>query len=223
MKNHPYCFWKLDIKKGIHKEAQSKKTPDGNKKYKSQKAIRRSSKIKLQKNKGEDEAIKQFLINSQIELKHIEIEYTEVDELQKGCTDQCFGDVLFYSELKRLNHPENQSKVSAKKKYINKFCTVSKTDFRCYQSEESFLSSEDPISVIEFSKMNLVSMIIFKIDKNFEYKFSTKLQFIRKKALYYFIIMYSNELRQNNYEIFASEDKEIIHKWISIINYCIDH
>ena len=78
-----------------------------------------SSKIKLQKNKGEDEAIKQFLINSQIELKHIEIEYTEVDELQKGCTDQCFGDVLFYSELKRLNHPENQSKVSAKKKYIN--------------------------------------------------------------------------------------------------------
>ena len=35
--------------------------------------------------------------------------------------------------------------------------------------------------------------------------------------------MYSNELRQNNYEIFASEDKEIIHKWISIINYCIEH
>ena len=24
MKNHPHCFWKLDIKKGIHKEALEK-------------------------------------------------------------------------------------------------------------------------------------------------------------------------------------------------------
>lgn len=101
---------------------KSKKTADGNKKYKSQKAIRRSNKIKLQKNKEEDEEIVQFLMKSQIELKPIQTEYTEVDEMQNGCTDQCFGDVLFYSDLKRLSHPENQSKVSAKKKYINKFC-----------------------------------------------------------------------------------------------------
>ena len=39
--------------------------------------------------------------------------------------------------------------------------------------------------------------------------------------LYNFIIIYSTEYG-DNYEIFASENEDIVNKWVAVINYFID-
>ena len=68
-------------------------------------------------------------------------------------------------------------------------------------------------------------MISFNTDKtvnDYTYKFSVKLKYIKKKNRTNFIIVYSDENNKDDYEIIASDNEEIVIRWVSLINYCID-
>lgn len=140
-------------------------------------------------------------------------------------------DVIFYSELQKLNHNDNLSK-GYNRKYITRFCAVSKKEFKYFQSKEKFITLQKPINIIDFSMMKKVSLIDFEDDeknkiltkknlKNFDLKVNSK---DKKPILHNFIIMFTTNLDEqfNNYEIFASENEEFANKWVSVINYFID-
>ena len=68
-------------------------------------------------------------------------------------------------------------------------------------------------------------MISFNTDKtvnDYTYKFSVKLKYIKKKNRTNFIIVYSDENNKDDYEIIASDNEEIVIRWVSLINYGID-
>lgn len=180
-----------------------------------------------------DTASKNFLEHHKIILKDTvqqdEMNLSNVIE-KVSLMNNLLDDVIFYSELQKLNHNDNFSK-GYNRKYITRFCAVSKKEFKYFQSKEKFITLQKPINMINFSMMKKVSLIDFedeekkkilnkKNSKNFDLKAGSK----GKKPLYNFIIMYSTNLEEqfNNYEIFASENEEIANKWVSVINYFID-
>ena len=91
--------------------------------------------------------------------------------------------------------------------------------------KEKFISLQNPIISIEIAKIKKVSVISFNTDKtvnDYTYKFSVKLKYIKKKNRTNFIIVYSDENNKDDYEIIASDNEEIVIRWVSLINYCID-
>ncbi len=48
------------------------------------------------------------------------------------------------------------------------------------------------------------------------------MKYIKKKNRTNFIIVYSDENKKDDYEIIASDNEEIVIRWVSLINYCID-
>ena len=97
-----------------------------------------------------------------------------------------------------------------------------KNIFKLYHTKEKFISLQNPIISIEIAKIKKVSVISFNTDKtvnDYTYKFSVKLKYIKKKNL---TIVYSDENNKDDYEIIASDNEEIVIRWVSLINYCID-
>ena len=91
--------------------------------------------------------------------------------------------------------------------------------------KEKFISLRNPIISIEIAKIKKVSVISFNTDKtvnDYTYKFSVKLKYLKKKNRTNFIIVYSDENNKDDYEIIASDNEEIVIRWVSLINYCID-
>lgn len=102
---------------------------------------------------------------------------------------------------------------------------MTKNVFKIYHTKEKFISLQNPIVSIEIAKIKKVSMISFNTDKtvnDYTYKFPVKLKYIKKKNRTNFIIVFSNEGNKDGYEIIASDNEEIVIRWVSLINYCID-
>ena len=100
-----------------------------------------------------------------------------------------------------------------------------KNIFKLYHTKEKFISLQNPIISIEIAKIKKVSVISFNTDKtvnDYTYKFSVKLKYIKKKNRTNFIIVYSDENNKDDYEIIASDNEEIVIRWVSLINDCID-
>ena len=136
-------------------------------------------------------------------------------------------DVLYYSELYKLNHNDNLSKPN-NRKYISRFCVITKTSFKYFSSREKFITLQKPILSINLSQIKQVSLFQFEndipISKPVHPHPHQPKQFIinnnvnkKLKTFHNFILLYDNV-----FEVFASENQEISNKFVSIINYYIN-
>ena len=174
----------------------------------------------------EDPTMKSFFDHHKMHMKQ-SIQTEEDVDLSKvidkiSLHNTFLDDVLLYSDLLKLIHNDNLSKPN-NRKYTSRFCAVTKTEFKYYQTKENFITLQKAVNEIEFTAMKKVSLITFENDGNItdnSKKFSIK-STKKNKVLYNFIIIYSTEYG-DNYEIFASENEEIVNKWVAVINYFID-
>ena len=136
-------------------------------------------------------------------------------------------DVLYYSELYKLNHNDNLSKPN-NRKYISRFCVITKTSFKYFASREKFITLQKPILSIDLSQIKQVSLFQFENEipttKPTQSLTHHHKQFMinnnpnRKLKIFYNFILLYDDL----FEIFASENQEISNKFVSIINYYIN-
>ena len=174
----------------------------------------------------EDPAMKSFFDHHKMHMKQ-SIQTGEDVDLSKvidkiSLHNTFLDDVLLYSDLLKLIHNDNLSKPN-NRKYTSRFCAVTKTEFKYYQTKENFITLQKAVNEIEFTAMKKVSLITFENDSTISdnsKKFGMK-NTKKNKCLYNFIIIYSTEYG-DNYEIFASENEEIVNKWVAVINYFID-
>ena len=136
-------------------------------------------------------------------------------------------DVLYYSELYKLNHNDNLSKPN-NRKYISRFCVITKTSFKYFASREKFITLQKPILSIDLTHIRQVSLFQFENDiptaKPTQPPAQHHKQFMvnnnphkKLKIFYNFILLYDDL-----FEVFASENQEISNKFVSIINYYIN-
>ena len=169
----------------------------------------------------QEDTLLQFLNHHQIQL--IESNFNLLQKMNLSM-NPLYEDVFYYGDVQKLNHCDDLSKVSSRK-YVNRFCAMTKNIFKLYHTKEKFISLQNPIISIEIAKIKKVSVISFNTDKtvnDYTYKFSVKLKYIKKKNRTNFIIVYSDENNKDDYEIIASDNEEIVIRWVSLINYCID-
>ena len=169
----------------------------------------------------QEDTLLQFLNHHQIQL--IESNFNLLQKMNLSM-NPLYEDVFYYGDVQKLNHCDDLSKVSSRK-YVNRFCAMTKNIFKLYHTKEKFISLQNPIISIEIAKIKKVSVISFNTDKtvnDYTYKFSVKLKYLKKKNRTNFIIVYSDENNKDDYEIIASDNEEIVIRWVSLINYCID-
>lgn len=66
-------------------------------------------------------------------------------------------EVLFQSSLKKVINKANSSII-----YSERFCTITKMEFRCYKSKEQFLTLQKPIQVIPFFEIIDICLVNIK-------------------------------------------------------------
>ena len=172
----------------------------------------------------QEDTLLQFLNHHQIQLIESNFNLFDLPQKMNLSLNPLYEDVFYYGDVQKLNHCDDLSKVSSRK-YVNRFCAMTKNIFKLYHTKEKFISLQNPIISIEIAKIKKVSVISFNTDKtvnDYTYKFSVKLKYIKKKNRTNFIIVYSDENNKDDYEIIASDNEEIVIRWVSLINYCID-
>ena len=114
-------------------------------------------------------------------------------------------DAFFYSDLMKIHFSD-----CINKQCLNRFCSTTKSEFRIYNSKEKYITLQNPMEIIKYEDMKKACYIDFDNKNKIEKKKN-------KKNKKYFLIY----LKEEKFEIFASEKEEIIIKWVSIINYFI--
>lgn len=110
---------------------------------------------------------------------------------------------LFHSELKKLQYGDVTSK--NKVKYSSKFCVITKREFRSYVSKEKFIMLHKPTVKILLKEIKTVTLVV--IEGEF------------KCNIFYFMMTFN---KKDTYEVYGSENEEIINKWVVVLNYMIN-
>ena len=145
--------------------------------------------------------------------------------------------VVLYSELNKINTVNSNFKSPHKRKYILRFCTLTSTEFAYYQTKEKFITLQNPIKSISYSDMKDVFQFTFKNDEQLNntstttteakrtHKFKTSLPTNKQPLHYHFMIVYTTYTHckeELQYEIFSSENTDIVHRFVSTITYYIN-
>ena len=103
------------------------------------------------------------------------------------------------------------------KKYIERYWTCHKLELRIYTSKQKFLNSQIPLHVHKYNKMKRACLVDF--DSNRKSNTFETPAFKKKHDPSNFMIYFKNE----SFEVFGSENEELIEKWVTIINYFIEN
>ena len=127
--------------------------------------------------------------------------------------NEFMDDSFFYTELNKINFSGSNL---ITKQILKRFCSSTKTEFRIYNSKEKFITLQNPMKVIKYKDIKKACYVEF--EKMFSHlKNGLENEGNEKKDYFYFLIYLNNE----KFEIFSSENENIIIKWVSIINYFI--
>ena len=144
--------------------------------------------------------------------------------------------VVLYSELNKINITNSNIKSPHNRKYILRFCTLTSTEFAYYQTKEKFITLQNPVKSISYSDMKDVFQFTFKNDEQqnntsstttteAKHKFKTSLPTNKQPLHYHFMIVYTTYKHckeELQYEIFSSENTDIVHRFVSTITYYIN-
>ena len=142
--------------------------------------------------------------------------------------------VVLYSEMKKIHTTNSNFKSQHNRKYILRFCTITSTEFAYYQTKEKFITLQNPIKSISYCDIKDVFQFTFKNDEQInnttnedkhKNKFKTSLPTCKQPLHYHFMIVYTtytNCKEELQYEIFSSENSEIVHRFVSTITYYIN-
>ena len=142
--------------------------------------------------------------------------------------------VVLYSELKKIHSANSNLKSPHNCKYILRFCTLTSTEFEYYQTKEKFITLQNPLKSISYSDMKDVFQFTFKNDEQVnnatnedkhKNKFKISLPTCKQPLNYHFMIVYTTYTHckeELQYEIFSSENADIVHRFVSTITYYIN-
>ena len=140
--------------------------------------------------------------------------------------------VVLYSELNKIHTANSNFKSPHNRKYILRFCTLTSTEFAYYQTKEKFITLQNPVKSISYSDMKDVFQFTFKNDEQLtntstqpKHKFKTSLPISKHPLHYHFMIVYTTYTHckeELQYEIFSSENTDIVHRFVSTITYYIN-
>ena len=143
------------------------------------------------------------------------IEYDDVNSLIEciKLVNDFMDDSFFYSELNKIKF---LGSILITKQILKRFCSSTKTEFRIYNSKEKFITLQNPMKVIKYKDIKKACYVEFK-KMNSNLKNGLESERNEKKDFFYFLIY----LKNGKFEIFSSENKNNIIKWVSIINFFI--
>lgn len=135
-----------------------------------------------------------------------------------------FKNVIFYSELKKVIN------ITDRIIYANRFCVLTKDEFKCYKSKEEFVVVQSPLLTIplySIKNVNIISMnrkgILKTKNTHFGIKYNKTSQNESESAESSLNIGTINgEDQQVDVEFFGSEESDLIKKWIHEIKTWMD-
>ena len=135
--------------------------------------------------------------------------------------------VILYSELKKIHTTNLNFKSQHNRKYILRFCVLTSTEFAYYQTKEKFITLQNPLKSISYSDMKDVFQFTFQSDEQTtESKTKFKPALSTYKPLHFhFMLVYTtntNCKKELQYDIFSSDNTDIVHRFVSTITYYIN-
>ena len=135
-----------------------------------------------------------------------------------------FKNVKFYSELKKVIN------ITDRIIYANRFCVLTKDEFKCYKSKEEFVVVQNPLLTIplySIKNVNIISMNRKGVVKNKNTHFGIKYNKTSQNESESVesslnIDMINGEDQQVDVEFFGSEESDLIKKWIHEIKNWMD-
>ena len=133
------------------------------------------------------------------------------------------NNIILASDLERLINNKEKNIIS----YSNRFCVITKNNFSYYSSKESFIRLKPPLFFINNNEIiriektvindyinNYYFCIIFNINQD-------NIDLINNINTFYIENNNENNIKEAMIG-FKSEDKNLINKWITILNYFIN-
>ena len=153
---------KLNVSKSVSKLSISRN--NSNKNIQKNNNYNFQSKIVSNSKSIEEDTLLQFLNHHQIQLIENNFNLFNLPQKMNLSMNPLYEDVIYYGDVQKLNHCDDLSKVSSRR-YVNRFCAMTKNLFKIYHTKEKFISLQNPIISIEIAKIKKVSLISFNTDK----------------------------------------------------------
>ena len=157
---------------------------------------------------------KNFLNSHHLFLRNLTTEFKIYNLINVKLLNSSNDEILFQSEMDKILF--SGEKIISKK-YIERYWTCHKIELRIYTSKQKFINSQIPIHVYKFNKMKRACLVDF--DNNRKSNTFDTPAFKKKHDPCNFMIYFKNE----SFEVFGSENEELIEKWVTIINYFIEN
>jgi hypothetical protein len=157
---------------------------------------------------------KNFLNSHHLFLRNLTTEFKIYNLINVKLLNSSNDEILFQSEMDKILF--SGEKIISKK-YIERYWTCHKIELRIYTSKQKFINSQIPIHVYKFNKMKRACLVDF--DSNRKSNTFETPAFKKKNDPCNFLIYFKNE----SFEVFGSENEELIEKWVTIINYFIEN
>ena len=157
---------------------------------------------------------KNFLNSHHLFLRNLTTRFKIYNLINIKLLNSSDDEILFQSEMDKILF--SGEKIISKK-YIERYWTCHKLELRIYTSKQKFINSQIPIHVYKYNKMKRACLVDF--DNNRKSNTFETPAFKKKHDPCNFMIYFKNE----SFEVFGSENEELIEKWVTIINYFIDN
>ena len=157
---------------------------------------------------------KNFLNTHHLFLRNLTADFKIYNLINIKLLNSSNDEILFQSEMDKILF--SGEKIISKK-YIERYWTCHKIELRIYTSKQKFLNSQSPIHVYKYNKMKRACLVDF--DSNRKSNTFETPAFKKKNDPCNFLIYFKNE----SFEVFGSENEELIEKWVTIINYFIEN
>ena len=157
---------------------------------------------------------KNFLNTHHLFLRNLTADFKIYNLINIKLLNSSNDEILFQSEMDKILF--SGEKIISKK-YIERYWTCHKLELRIYTSKQKFINSQIPIHVYKYNKMKRACLVDF--DNNRKSNTFETPAFKKKHDPCNFMIYFKNE----SFEVFGSENEELIEKWVTIINYFIDN